>query len=512
MIRRLLIAAQIAAAAALLLWPALIAGRPAVFDDTDGYYWLGESLSEAGMQSLLRLFGDHRPIIAQGSLFAPDGMQYLSYMGARSPTYGVLLFLSQRLGSLWFTVYLQALAAAWMIRALLYAAVPSAGSKAFFGLIGALSAATALPFYAGFAMPDLFAGVAALALTLLLAFPDRLPRVSHVAVWGLLALSLTFHRSILLVSLALLAAAFAALAWRHGVRLGVRRCAVPAGAAAAALAALMVYPAVIRALPGPAELSNPPFLMARVLADGPGRVYLAKACAQSADYALCDFQHVAMTDSDDILWSQEPGYALVETASPATRARLKAEERAFVLAAVRSAPLAELGAALRNVGLQLVRFQVAEPLESPAQYIARGQNAIATILPGAEACQQEPACTPPIHAGFLRWLHSGVVALGIGFLAVWAVRARTGAPAGDEARLLYAAALIVGFVVLNAALCGALSAPAPRYQARVVWLVPLIAGVVAIAQARGWRTAATTLGTAAQSTAVGLLAVAFYRR
>ncbi|MBC6980722.1 hypothetical protein [Caulobacter sp. 17J80-11] len=512
MIRRLLIAAQIAAAAALLLWPALIAGRPAVFDDTDGYYWLGESLSEAGLQSLLHLFGDHRPIIAQGSLFAPDGVQYLSYMGARSPAYALFLFLTQRLGSLWFTVYLQALAAAWMIRTLLRAAVPRAGAKAFFGLIAGLSATTALPFYAGFAMPDLFAGLAALALVLLLVFPDRLPRASAVAVWLILALALSFHRSNLLVALAVLGVVFAVLAWRRGPRRSLRRCAVAASAAAAALAALTAYPALIRALPGPAELADPPFLMARVLADGPGRAYLAHACAHRADYALCDFQHVAMTDSEDILWSQEPGYALVETADAATRARLKAEERTFVLATLKSAPLAELGAALRNVGLQLIRFQVAEPLESPAQYVARGQNAIATILPGAEACQQEPACTPPFHAGFLRWLHSGIVVLGAGFLAVWAVRARTSAPAGDEARLLYAAALIVGFLVLNAALCGVLSAPMPRYQARVIWLLPLLAGVVAIASARGWRSLATTVGTAAQSTAVGLLAVAFYRR
>ena len=37
------------------------------------------------------------------------------------------------------------------------------------------------------------------------------------------------------------------------------------------------------------------------------------------------------------------------------------------------------------------------------------------------------------------------------------------------------ARLVLYGIVLNAAVCGILSGPFPRYQARVIWLVPMIA-------------------------------------
>ena len=37
---------------------------------------------------------------------------------------------------------------------------------------------------------------------------------------------------------------------------------------------------------------------------------------------------------------------------------------------------------------------------------------------------------------------------------------------------------VLAALLLNAAICGALSGPHPRYQARVVWLLPLLAGAL----------------------------------
>jgi hypothetical protein len=48
--------------------------------------------------------------------------------------------------------------------------------------------------------------------------------------------------------------------------------------------------------------------------------------------------------------------------------------------------------------------------------------------------------------------------------------------ADDTARTLVALALFsLALVAINAAIAGALSGAFPRYQARVVWLVPLFA-------------------------------------
>ena len=38
--------------------------------------------------------------------------------------------------------------------------------------------------------------------------------------------------------------------------------------------------------------------------------------------------------------------------------------------------------------------------------------------------------------------------------------------------------MVVAALVMNAAVCGILSGPQPRYQGRVVWLLPLLAGAL----------------------------------
>ena len=47
--------------------------------------------------------------------------------------------------------------------------------------------------------------------------------------------------------------------------------------------------------------------------------------------------------------------------------------------------------------------------------------------------------------------------------------------------LIAAAVILFGMVVVNAAVCGILSGAFSRYQARIVWLAPAMAGVIACA-------------------------------
>ena len=48
-------------------------------------------------------------------------------------------------------------------------------------------------------------------------------------------------------------------------------------------------------------------------------------------------------------------------------------------------------------------------------------------------------------------------------------------------RASIAAVLLLTAVILNAAVCGAISGPFPRYQARIVWLFPAAALLFEIA-------------------------------
>ena len=42
-------------------------------------------------------------------------------------------------------------------------------------------------------------------------------------------------------------------------------------------------------------------------------------------------------------------------------------------------------------------------------------------------------------------------------------------------------------LALNAAICGALSGPKGRYEMRVIWILPLIAGAIASTGSVNWR-------------------------
>ena len=59
----------------------------------------------------------------------------------------------------------------------------------------------------------------------------------------------------------------------------------------------------------------------------------------------------------------------------------------------------------------------------------------------------------------------------------------------DLGRLCLALVLVVAGLLINAAVCGALSGVFPRYQARVIWLAPFMACLAALAlgPAPGWR-------------------------
>jgi hypothetical protein len=55
-------------------------------------------------------------------------------------------------------------------------------------------------------------------------------------------------------------------------------------------------------------------------------------------------------------------------------------------------------------------------------------------------------------------------------------------PWGHEAvRIAAVCVVLAALVTINAAVCGVLSGPFSRYQARLVWLAPLAAGLIACA-------------------------------
>jgi hypothetical protein len=482
---RILALAQITLAAAILLWPLAIAGRPTLLADTTGYWRQGRTIVVQGL-GLDRNAPNPFDLMLDAQIFdhrvTPDPRMASSFLAARSPLYGVFLYASQRLGTLWLTAGLQALIAAAVIFTLWRAAAPKAARWTYLALIGCLAALSSLPFYAGFATPDVFAGLDILIIVALGLYWDRLGAGARFALWTLLALSLGFHVSMLVI-VAALVPVLALILWRSGA--SRHAIAVRTGACAAAVAAAAALGAAATsaasAIDG-APLHNPPFLSARLLADGPGRRYLEAACAHAQPFALCAFKDRPLATSDEILWWNYADRGVFMTSGLSERLALEREEPRFVRAVIAADPTGVAGAAFHDFALQLGRFYVDDPLHDPCETRRLwywNLSSARVLIPGADSCPTNASLY--LAAGPLFGLH-GAALLGSAAALTLTTRRRGRSitrplpdDLDDQGRILAAAALIGAALVINAAVCGVLSGPFARYEARMIWLVPMAA-------------------------------------
>jgi hypothetical protein len=479
--------------AALLFCIALINGRPAFFGDTPFYYSQGEALATALGYRPLPMTAQRRAdpdSVIPGSTGFDTG-HALIIAGARSPIWGLFFFLCERLGhavgvGLWMLVWAQCWIAAWIIAVLARAMAPRAPVRTYWSAAVLLALGSSLPFYAAFAMPDVFAGFDLLCLVLLALYRERLSRAEQIGVWSLMAFGVAAHPANGLTLLCA-AAGFALLAalGRQPLRPllkpgGLIACALITAAAATAGAG-----ALYQARTGVRQ-GAPPFLMAKVLQDGPGRAYLLAHCPGGAAPTLCRFASRPLTSAEDFLWSWAPRVGVAMVVDPRIVVELKREEPAFVLHAVAEHPGLELRAAAAGWAEQMVLFPTIEPLHNPAEFLTFRwwvNTSIWTLLPGHEICARQPGlCQPRLPQPLINALDRLVLMLSLAGLAFAALSPRmkgsVRAIAPDRhaqiRRAGEAAALIALGVLANAAVCGALSGPYPRYEARLIWTAPLM--------------------------------------
>jgi hypothetical protein len=440
-------AASILAGAALLLWPALLNGYPLVFSDTGGFL--------------------HQTL---GPLMLWD----------KPWVYGPLLHLFHWRVSLWLPLVAQGLVVShllWLVQRTL-CGVAKPGRHLALCLAAALL--TGAPFTVAMLMPDVFAPVVVLALFLL--GPGRGALGAGEKAWLLLLASVAIAAHL---SHLPLAAAMVALALLAGVlrRRGMRDATWAAAPVVAAVGLLLVTNAVGH---GRAVLSphGATFMLARLQADGPAAEVIRDRCPDSGWY-LCAFADRLPMDANDFLW--RPDSPVNRDAAGQPRflggALISAEAGRIVAETLRAHPVAVVGAVLRNTLRQLVTAGIGDTLgpENLATAlrprIAGGfpPGEVSTFDAGMQARGVLAAAVAPLNA-----LHAGVLLLALPALGWGGWRAWR---AGDAVALAFLAAVLLG-VVANAAATGGLSGVFPRYQARIAWLLPVAAMLLALARRR----------------------------
>jgi hypothetical protein len=470
-------------AAAALCWPALVNGGPFLHPDSIAYVrqpdvavmkLAGERFATPWARfdpgSVDQRHAAQAPPVGSAARIASYNDDEV--LAGRSIYYGALAYLGLLGGGFWLTVLIQGLAVAWVCEIALRAwSITSL--RAYAAVIGMLAAASPAPFFIAFLMPDIWAGVAIAAIAVLFAAPGRLMPLDLAALGAMTLFAALAHNSTspIVLAMMVLGGGFAMLRRAAVARpwLGLGVCVLAlAGAAAGGLA----FGAMVKHVSGRPPLM-PPFLSARVIADGPGTRFVRERCERA--FVVCGYADRFPMTADDFLWAEGPRDGVFETASSAQRRALGDEQTRFALAVVRAYPLEQAMASARNIAAQAFDTELSDFNYKPS---------VAASL---------TTHTPPAYARVIR--HSLAYREGWPLGAIWSLQsvvvlAAIGAAIGASTRVVRRAvraeavsavhlfSLVAVGVLANAVVCGALSSLFGRYEARVIWTLPLAAAVL----------------------------------
>lgn len=453
-------------AAFLLTWPALLNGFPLLYPDSMTY------LSDGG--PVARAIFLHQ--------FAP-------YYGIRSLIYSLGILPFHLNLSPWPVVGLQSLLVAWVLWLVTRSVLARHSARLYVLLILALSLLSSVSWYAGFIMPDILGPVLYLCIYLLVFAPETLSRAERLSLFPIAWWSATAHATHLLLAagLLLVLAAFAAVeALANGRKAFLRRsvCIARVGVILAATVSSQML--LYLYLDGSATLNGerPPYLTARIIADGPGKLYLEQHCAQ-LHWAICDHLQSLRDDPDNFLWG---GDGVFENISENEKARLRSEEGAFVLATLRAYPRQQIARSTANFRDQLLAFGLFGFDANPwiaSEFSVHLQSARKEYGESRQAANRLPLDRFSLIQQ--RVVQGSLIVIAVTFPLLWIRR---------SIRLIGFGLIVTAMIVANAFLAGVLSIVDDRYGCRVIWMVPLLAAFMSLEAweaARSFRLSRTNL-------------------
>lgn len=476
------------ATAVALLWPAFINGGPFWFPDTSTYIRSADAASlvatgapsewsdrlTLGKSGPLAIHSTTQDLIRDREQLQPTRQIFQG----RSIYYGFLIYLPMRLFGPWGAIVLQALLTAAIILSCGSTVLGEVAGRRRYWALAALAGLvlfTPLPFYVSMLMPDIYSGLMVLALATILLFWRRLSRYKRATLIIACAAMASFHTTHLL--LALIMAVLGTMLWLMG-RIDWRAVLALGPVVVLAILGNVLFSAAVQHSLHRSPIS-PPFLSARLTAEGPGTDYLKQACAQHPDHwALCPYVAKLPLDSDSFLWSENPKTGVFQLANDRQQRRMAHEDKRFALAVLGYDPGTTIEVSLRAAVIQLVSFDLLN-FNYPKERITELETKYPPAI--AQAIARTRAARNSMPTGFTvaATIGSTIIAL-LGLIALLWPTKRQGLAKGDPHA--FYALLIVVLVVANAAICGGLSGPHARYQMRLIWLLPYAAAVLAAVQ------------------------------
>lgn len=463
-----------------LAWPAFLNGDAFYLADTTAYtrgadaaVYRATGRATEWTDAFIAQQNNHDavapPPAASAVIAAAPSAQPPVVLAGRSIYYGFLLYLSTLAGSFALAIAVQALCAAasamLTVRNIRVAIGRERTIPNPLVLLPMLALLTPLAYFVCYMVPDIFAGLSVLAVLNQVVLGRDLSRRQHIFWFVLLCAGLLVHSANILIIALLLAVIALAIAVRS-MPIAWRRLVLPLLALGIAIGGEALFSINVRNATGAAPV-RPPFLTARLIADGPGRAYLANHC-EDAKFLLCRWRDRLPEGSDTFLWDQNPSARGFTAATAAEKRRLVDEEMAFIVAVVRDDPLGVARTTFAAIRSQASKVGLPEFNYGPGgrefldrKVPPRFKERLVGSLAYRDAMPVQPVAL----------LSLGVFLAAMAF-GLFAVRPG-GRGATWEGRAIFALAVVA--IGLDIAVCGALSTPHDRYLMRIIWIVPLIA-------------------------------------
>jgi len=481
------IAFWFAAVTLLGIWPSLTNRSPFFYYDTTAYVRGADfAVSKVlGSHFATDWAKDQRRIIQPQSLVASADPPALGQkagrrvvLAGRSIIYGVLLYFGELLGGMWLSVIVQSFLAVYLVFVFV---VRTLGLEFGYFVVsyGVLLIASPLPFFTSFLMPDVFAGFLVLTFAILATSWDRLGILDRSITCIVLLFAVLSHITHLglLLGLTVSTAGYVLFADRSKWSQFRRLMAIVATCVAIAAVWEIAFSIGVRRAFGMAPV-RPPFLTAK-LVSMLGAPAVSKVCGSSA-FAVCRFQGRFPVDCDSFLWSDDERTGIFSVSDVQTKQLLAAEQIRFALAIIPQNIGPFIVGVSRDVFRQLTYISLAE-------YSHEQWQSQAAFLRDTVPSQEFERLTATLsarsdcYAVFGRRVLNVTTVIGAAialllFIREGGIRAVQEPDENRQGRTWRAATgLLFAGILLNAAICGSLSALHDRYEARVIWLIQLSA-------------------------------------
>lgn len=484
-------------------WVALVNGQPLFNIDTTAYvrgvdfavvYFLGPKFATSWTQErTLQGLEQEQPHNVRGekrggeiNLNSPFDK---TVMAGRSIYYGALLYLGYISSDFWLVVFAQAAIFLYLSHTLTIKCL----RLSFFSFVCVTAitlVATPLSFFISVLMPDVFAGFLILSVVILIGFWDSLKYRDRIILSFIVLYSALTHTSHLLL-LIWMVSIFALVSFVVGRNTKFHR---PVRSSLAVLLALslvgilgeLAFSYGVRHTIG-VDPIRPPFLMSRLIADGPGYKFLQENCAKKA-YTVCKYIDRLPVSGGEFLWSASPTNGVFSVADLPTRRALSSEQTSFAIDVFRFDPVGVITSASSDFFRQLFKIT----LDS---FFLNKETLVGLPTSYFDAMTRSRIATRDwllqIFATFYFSTYvMALLALMLISASLYWTRSKRSLqilPLSEWTPILTVIALAI---VSNAAICGILSGAASRYQTRISWIPLFILGIVA---AKYWESKITKL-------------------